>query len=187
MAGIKERNLPFRVHILSGKILKIKLLPFPDLIVKYFFADRVILIAEMLKLWMLFDVLPDARSFYKMWLNITAENLNMQQLIFLLMCRHTLSDELERYCEEEQQEELDDIDLYPAIVEQIGDSKYRFSEEWLDKMDIQPHFFGQSSRVYHNSERKSFFIRTNYKRYILELFLDKQQQKLEYKAAMRRS
>jgi hypothetical protein len=183
----KGENLRFRVHEMDGKSLKARLLAFPDLMIKYFFSDGGMVISEMLKLWVLYDILPDAKSFYSTMKNVDPGKLKMEHLIFLLYCRHSLNDELERYCEDQEQEELNDKLVLPAIVENIGSSKFVFTEAELKIMHILPHFLGRQSSIQQNSDKRTFFLREKYKgNFLLELYLGKHNQKLECQAALRR-
>ncbi len=180
----KQENLSFRVHELNGKLLKMRLLAFPDLVIKYFFSDRGIVIAEMLKLWVLYDILPEAKSYYITRSKADLGKLKMEQLIFLLYCQHSLSDELERYCVEEEHAELDDRALLAEIVQNIGRKKTKFTDELLNSLHILPHFLGRSSSFQQNTDYRTYFVREKYKGNLLELYLCKQNQKLECKAAI---
>jgi hypothetical protein len=182
----KRETLPFRVHEMDGKLLKARLLAFSDLIIKYFFSDGMV-ISEMMKLWVLYDILPDAKSFYATIKKADPEKLKIEQLIFLLYCQHDLSDELERYYKDEEQEELDDKMLFPAIVENIGGSKAVFTEAELSGLHIKPHFIGMASIMNPNSDKRDFFLRQKYKgNFMIELYLGKYNQKLVHKSVLRR-
>lgn len=182
----KQESLSFRIHELNGKLLKMRLLAFPDLVIKYFCSDRVIAISEMLKLWVFYDILPEGKSFYQTRSKIDLGKLNIEQLIFLAYCQHNLRDELERYCEEEDQAELDDTLLFAAVLDTVGINKLKFTDELLNSLDIRSHFLGRSSSIQHNSDKRTFFLREKYRGNLLELFISKHNQKLECCAAIRR-
>ncbi|QQD13144.1 restriction endonuclease [Sphingobacterium sp. UDSM-2020] len=79
----RQRELNFKVHIIDGKLLKQKLLVFPDLVVKYFADDAVVLIQGMLRQWLSHDILPDIVALYKISKLIDARALNIEELTFL--------------------------------------------------------------------------------------------------------
>lgn len=181
----KREVLSCRVHELDGKLLKARLLAFPDLIIKYFFSDGGMVISEMLKLWVLYDILPDAKSFYTTMKKADPGKLKIEQLIFMLYCRHSLTDELERYYEGQKQEELNDKVLFSAIVQNIGSKKSVFTESELKAINILPHFFGRSSSIQQNSDKRTFFVREKFRgNFLLELYMCKYNQKLDFKAAL---
>jgi hypothetical protein len=79
----RRKVVNFKIHIIDGKKLKLRLLPFPDLIVRYFADDNILLIQNMLKQWLLHDILPDIKTLYKVRKLIEPQKLNKDELVFL--------------------------------------------------------------------------------------------------------
>jgi len=80
----KRTSLPFGIHLIDGKNLKQRLLPFPDLIVKYFADDTTKLVRDLLKQWIYHDYVPERGMLVKLEKNINPAKLNLDELVFLL-------------------------------------------------------------------------------------------------------
>lgn len=80
----KQANLPFGIHLIDGKNLKLRLLPFPDLIVKYFADDTTKLIRDLLRQWVYHDYIPEKGMLIRLIKNIDPSKLNIEELVFLL-------------------------------------------------------------------------------------------------------
>ncbi|MEJ5993222.1 restriction endonuclease [Pedobacter sp. Du54] len=80
----KRENLSFGIHLIDGKNLKQRLLPFPDLIVKYFADDTTKLVRDLLKQWIYHDYIPEKGMLVKLEKNINPAKLNIEELVFLL-------------------------------------------------------------------------------------------------------
>jgi hypothetical protein len=80
---LRRNQVDFKIHIIDGKMLKQKLLPFPDLIVKYFADDNILLVQNILKQWLFHDILPDVKTLSKLSKIVEPQKLNKEELLFL--------------------------------------------------------------------------------------------------------
>jgi len=85
----KRTNLPFGIHLIDGKNLKLRLLPFPDLIVKYFADDTTKLVRNLLRQWIYHDYIPERGMLLKLIKSIDPSKLNIDELTFLLFSYET--------------------------------------------------------------------------------------------------
>jgi hypothetical protein len=79
----RKKKLSYKITILDGKNLKPKILAFPDLVVKYFADDMLILVQNILKQWLFYDILPDIKILSKLREIVEPAKLNKDELVFL--------------------------------------------------------------------------------------------------------
>lgn len=80
----KRANLSFGIHLIDGKNLKLRLLLFPDLIVKYFADDTTKLVRDLLRQWIYHDYILERGMLLKLIKSIDPSKLNIDELVFLL-------------------------------------------------------------------------------------------------------
>jgi hypothetical protein len=80
---LRQAQVEFPIHVFDGKLLKQKLLPFPDLLVKYFADDTTVLVKNILKQWLFHDIMPDLKTLFKLSKLIDPRKLNKEELVFL--------------------------------------------------------------------------------------------------------
>ena len=113
----RQKELNFKIHIIDGKAMKQKLLAFPDLIVKYFADDTVVLIQGMLRQWLSHNLLPDIRTLFKLSKLIDARALNVEELVFLFFAFESSGYDDTTIYEYDDIEEFSFDFLIPAIID----------------------------------------------------------------------
>lgn len=109
----RRAGLNFKVHILEGKNLKKKLLLFPELVSQYFADDTTKLVRELLKHWLMHDILPTIETLEKLWNEVQPEKLSAEELVFLLFAFSSIDSDL---VDDEMYDEFSFDYLFPFIA-----------------------------------------------------------------------
>jgi hypothetical protein len=87
--NLTQQTANFKIHIIDGKALKKTLLPFPDLIVKYFADDTTIWVKNLVRQWGFQNALPDLKTLYKLSKLVDPSKLDKEELVFLFLAFET--------------------------------------------------------------------------------------------------
>lgn len=81
---LKQQIVNFKIHVIDGKLIKSKLLAFPDIIVKYFADDTVVWVKNLVRQWVFQDALPDIKTLSKLREVVEPSKLGKEDLVFIL-------------------------------------------------------------------------------------------------------
>lgn len=93
-----ENLVSFKIHLIEGKKLKELLLNFPDLVMRYFYDSYHVLLRELLKQWVYFDVWPEPAILHRLHAEIEPRKLDRNELVFYFAAVSKMSEEIEQYC-----------------------------------------------------------------------------------------
>jgi len=106
---LKQQIVNFNIHVIDGKLIKSKLLAFPDIIVKYFSDDTVVWVKNLVKQWVFQDALPDIKTLSKLKEVVEPSKLSKEELVFILFA----------YQQSDYDEDLLPYDIKPFDFETV--------------------------------------------------------------------
>lgn len=104
----------FKIHVINGKMIKLRLLAFPDLIVKYFADDTVVWVKNLVRQWLFQKALPEVKTLARLAEVVDPTKLAKEELVFLMMAYESID-----YDENDLPIDLDPFDfdfLWPEII-----------------------------------------------------------------------
>ncbi|WP_448103502.1 restriction endonuclease [Pedobacter panaciterrae] len=153
----RQKNVNFKIHVIDGKALKQKLLAFPDLIVKYFADDTVVLIQGMVRQWLSHNLLPDIKTLFKLSKLIDARALNAEELVFLFFAFESSGYDDTTIYEHDDIEEFSFDFLLPTIIANTNrDFPIKKPKDVSGNFGMYYHGAGSSIRTSNDSDHLSW-------------------------------
>jgi len=172
----RRKVVNFKIHIIDEKKLKQRLLAFPDLIVKYFADDSILLVQNMLKQWLFHDILPDIKSLYKIRNIVEPAKLNKDELVFLWFA-YTLSD----YDEDTLDYDIEPFDfdfLLPFILKNVNcDSPITYQSE-AGNHQVQWSSSGYENRSIEGTDINMFIQKLFFNNKLLQIFFKRKERQI---------
>jgi hypothetical protein len=180
----QEKKLDFKIHLLEGKQIKRLLLQIPDLAIKYFYDEGKSKVKEMLKLWVLYDILPDAKTIYKIFAGVQASKLTTEELAFLLFTFNVLHEQIELDCSEDETDMVTDKLIVSELANRPNCKYPVFSSSERENLHLaMVHGITRISRK--DSDYKIFYYEMPFKgKYCLEVLMHRENKKLKVKVAL---
>ncbi len=111
----KRSECLFRIHVIEGKILKQRLLAFPELISNYFADDETQLVKSMLRQWAFHDILPEPSALYKVFTKVNFNYLGNSELAFLWYAQRRQDEGMQSFWRNENLQPISDHILLPFL------------------------------------------------------------------------
>ncbi|WP_439698181.1 restriction endonuclease [Mucilaginibacter sp. AW1-7] len=80
-----QEKVDFKIHVIDGKMIKHKLLAFPDLIIKYFADDTLAWVKSLVRQWLFQHTLPEIKTLARLASTVDPGKLSKEELVFLMM------------------------------------------------------------------------------------------------------
>ncbi|MDO7787237.1 restriction endonuclease [Desulforamulus aquiferis] len=77
------QTAPYKFHLMEGKVLKQRILCFPDLVDSYFKTEAYKVLLDTFKYWIFHEILPNWKTLKYLASNISIEKLTPRELAFL--------------------------------------------------------------------------------------------------------
>ena len=115
-----KQSKPYQIHIIEGKALKALVLNYPELIQRYFANEHDLLLQDLMKQWLRFDLLPNPEHFSLLARNLNPFRLKPEELVFLFCAWQAKESEVDDWLDQELEYEVEEaekiVDFYERLI-----------------------------------------------------------------------